>query len=163
VNAANSSPILGYGSNRALMGSNRSITVGKSADCGQCGNRELGSNGQLWMLLVGQGWVGAICYNGFFLWCLWRFRHDHTPIGIAGSLILILMLFFQLTYGALNTTLAYALITVAVLARNDMALRAQRTLLRAEREATRGTRSLRSRLDAFRSDRRPRLAKAGAR
>jgi hypothetical protein len=163
VKAANSSPILGYGSNRALIGSNRSITVGKSADCGQCGNRELGSNGQLWMLLVGQGWVGAICYNGFFLWCLWRFRHDHTPIGIAGSLVLILMLFFQLTYGALNTTLAYALITVAVLARNDAALRAQRTLVLAERAATRGTRGLRYRLEAFQNIRRPRIAKAGAR
>jgi hypothetical protein len=135
VNAANASPVLGYGANRALIGSNRSIAVGKSPQCRQCGNRELGSNGQLWSLLIGQGWVGAICYNGFFLWCLWRFRRDSTAIGIAGSLVLILMLFFQFLYGALNTTLAYALITVALLARNDARLRAARAAAIAERAA----------------------------
>jgi hypothetical protein len=119
VTAANHSPVLGYGGNRALIGSNRSIAIGKSDDCKQCGNRELGSNGQLWSLLVGQGYVGAFCYNAFFLWCLWRFRHDHSAIGIAGSLVLVLMLFFQFTYGALEATLAYGLISVALLARND--------------------------------------------
>ena len=123
VDAANHSPVLGYGANRALIGSNRSIAIGKSAECAQCGNRELGSNGQLWSLLVGQGYVGAFCYSAFFLWCLWRFRHDHTAIGIAGSLVLILMLFFQFLYGALNTTLAYGLMSVALLARNDLHLR----------------------------------------
>ncbi|PGH41787.1 hypothetical protein COO58_24995 [Micromonospora sp. WMMA1996] len=126
VEAANHSPVLGYGANRALIGSNRSIAIGKSADCQQCGNRELGSNGQVWNLLVGQGWVGAFCYSAFFLWCLWRFRRDHTAIGIAGSAVLILMLFFQFLYGALNTTLAYGLISVAVLARNDQYLRTLR-------------------------------------
>ncbi|GHJ12430.1 MULTISPECIES: O-antigen ligase family protein [unclassified Micromonospora] len=124
VAAANHSPILGYGGNRALVGSNRSIAIGKSDDCKQCGNRELGSNGQLWALLVGQGWVGALAYNGFFLYCLWRYRRDHSAIGIAGTLVIILMLFFQFTYGALEATLAYALISVALLARNDQLRRA---------------------------------------
>ena len=126
VEAARHSPVLGYGANRALIGSNRSIAIGKSADCKQCGNRELGSNGQVWNLLVGQGWVGAFCYTAFFLCCLWRFRHDHTVIGIAGSVVLILMLLFQFLYGALNTTLAYGLISVAVLARNDRHVRSLR-------------------------------------
>jgi len=124
ITAANHSPVLGYGGNRALIGSNRSIAIGKSEDCKQCGNRELGSNGQLWALLVGQGYVGALCYNGFFLYCLWRYRRDHSPIGVAGSLVLILMLFFQFTYGALEATLAYGLISVALLARNDRLRRA---------------------------------------
>ncbi|MDG4816119.1 O-antigen ligase family protein [Micromonospora sp. WMMD956] len=130
VEAANHSPVLGYGGNRALIGSNRSIAIGKSAECKQCGNRELGSNGQVWNLLTGQGWVGAFCYSAFFLWCLWRFRHDNTPIGIAGSLVLILMLFFQFLYGSLNTTLAYGLISVALLARNDLHLREARRAAR---------------------------------
>jgi hypothetical protein len=161
VRAANHSPIFGYGANRALIGSNRSITVGKSADCRQCGNRELGSNGQFWNVLVGQGWVGAFCYNAFFLWCLWRFRHDHTPIGIAGSLVLILMLFFQFLYGSLNTTLAYALISVALLARNDMHLRQQRAAAAQARAEAGPTGGLRGRLDAV--GERVQLAKAGAR
>ncbi|MEU8259790.1 O-antigen ligase family protein [Micromonospora sp. NPDC048999] len=143
ITAANHSPVLGYGGNRALVGSNRSIAIGKTADCKQCGNRELGSNGQLWALLVGQGYVGALCYNGFFLYCIWRYRRDHSAIGIAGSLVLILMLFFQFTYGALEATLAYALISVALLARNDRLRQA------AARARTQGTVSgLRARLEA---------------
>jgi hypothetical protein len=163
VNAANSSPILGYGAGRALIGSNRSIAIGKTADCKQCGNRELGSNGQLWNILVGQGWVGAFCYNAFFLWCLWRFRHDHTPIGIAGSLVLILMLFFQFLYGSMNTTLAYALISVALLARNDAHLRAARATVAAARAQAGPTGGLRGRLDESRRAGPQQLAKAGAR
>jgi hypothetical protein len=161
VNAANSSPVLGYGANRALIGSNRSITVGKSASCQQCGNRELGSNGQLWNILVGQGWVGAFCYNAFFLWCLWRFRRDHTAIGIAGSLVLVLMLFFQFFYGALNTTLAYGLVSVALLARNDIRLRQARAAALAAGQVPR--QNLRGRLRTIRRPSSVPRAKVGAR
>ena len=120
--------------------------MGKSADCRQCGNRELGSNGQFWNILVGQGWVGVFCYNAFFLWCLWRFRHDHYAIGIAGSLVLILMLFFQFLYGSLNTTLAYALISVALLARNDSYVQAARAAAATAR-AQAASAGLRGRLE----------------
>jgi hypothetical protein len=123
----------------------------------------LGSNGQLWNLLVGQGWVGAFCYNAFFLWCLWRFRHDHSPIGIAGSLVLVLMLFFQFFYGSLNTTLAYALISVALLTRNDAHLRAKRAADFAARLAAVRGAGLNERLTEARQARPPRLAKAGTR
>ncbi|MEU3457136.1 O-antigen ligase family protein [Micromonospora sp. NPDC006766] len=143
ITAANHSPVLGYGGNRALIGSSRSIAIGKSADCRQCGNRELGSNGQLWALLVGQGYVGALCYNGFFLYCLWRYRRDHSALGIAGSLVLILMLFFQFTYGALEATLAYGLISVALLARND---RLRQAAVRARAKGT--VSGLRARFEA---------------
>jgi hypothetical protein len=133
LDAALESPILGYGANRALIGSGRSIAIGKSDECKQCGNREIGSDGQLWHLLVAQGFVGAFCYSAFFLWCLWRFRHDHTPIGIAGSLVIILMLFFQFLYGSLNTTLAFGLVSVALLVRNDVHVRAARAAAIAAR------------------------------
>jgi hypothetical protein len=135
VDAANASPILGHGANRALIGSGRSIAIGKSEDCKQCGNREIGSDGHLWHLLISQGYVGALCYNAFFLVCLWRFRRDHTPVGLAGTLILVLVLFFQFLYGVLPTTLAFALISVALLARNDMHLRAARAQALAESKA----------------------------
>jgi hypothetical protein len=120
VNAAVSSPILGYGANRPLIGSGRSIAIGKSDECLQCGNRLIGSDGMLWHLLIAQGFVGAICYNAFFLWNLWRYRRDHSAIGIGASTVLVLVLFFQLFYGSLNSTLAYGLISVALLARNDL-------------------------------------------
>jgi hypothetical protein len=148
VRAANASPILGHGANRALIGSGRSIAIGKSDDCKQCGNREIGSDGHFWHLLVAQGYVGAFCYSAFFLTCLWRFRHDHTPIGIAGSLVIILMLFFQFLYGSLPTTLGFALISVGLLMRNDMKLREERAAALAERAASGPPAGLRGRLMA---------------
>ncbi|MCX6465544.1 MAG: hypothetical protein NTW05_18400 [Pseudonocardiales bacterium] len=120
VEAAVSSPVIGYGGNRALIGSGRSIAIGKSAECPQCGNRELGSNGALWHLLVSQGFAGALLYNLFLLTIVWRYRHDDSAIGIAGSAVLLLMLFFQTAYGAYDSALAYALISVGLLVRNDV-------------------------------------------
>ncbi|HEX5739962.1 MAG TPA: O-antigen ligase domain-containing protein [Pilimelia sp.] len=119
VRAANSSPLLGYGGNRALIGSNRSIAIGKRPGCHQCGNREIGSNGQFGYLLVGQGWVGLICYNAFFLWSLWVHRRRRDPVGIAAGTVLVLLLWFQFAYNALPSTLAYAMISLGLLGRGD--------------------------------------------
>jgi hypothetical protein len=120
VETAASSPLIGYGGNRPLLGSGRSIAIGKSVECPQCGNREIGSNGMAWHLMISTGFVGVGLYNLFFLWNLWRFRRDDSAIGIAGSAVLILMLFFQTAYGAYDSAMAYALISVALLARNDL-------------------------------------------
>ena len=78
------SPVLGFGSTRAALGSSNSIAVGADADCPRCGNPTLGSNGQLWLLLIAQGIGGAVLYIGFFVRSLWAFRRDRTPIGDAG-------------------------------------------------------------------------------
>jgi len=126
VDAAISSPVVGYGGNRALIGSNRSIAVGKSTDCPLCGNFDIGSDGHLWHLLVSHGFVGALAYNVFFLWNLWRFRRDHSAIGIAASLTIVLLLFFQTVYGALSSALCWGLIAVALLARNERERRRER-------------------------------------
>ncbi|GGK32759.1 hypothetical protein GCM10010124_26900 [Pilimelia terevasa] len=115
--AANASPILGFGGNRALVGSNRSIAVGKRPGCAQCGNREIGSDGQFGNLLVGQGWVGLLCYNGFFLWALWAYRRDRSVVGIAASATVVLLLWFQFAYNSLPTTLGFVMIGVGLLAR----------------------------------------------
>ena len=117
VDAANASPILGFGGNRSLVGSNKSIAIGRRPGCAQCGNRDVGSDGQFGNLLIGQGWVGLACYNGFFLWVLWAYRRNRSTVGIAASTVIVLLLWFQFLYGSLATTLAYAMISVAILAR----------------------------------------------
>ncbi|GGK08937.1 hypothetical protein GCM10010123_43500 [Pilimelia anulata] len=115
--AANASPVLGFGGNRALVGSNKSIAIGKTANCGQCGNREIGSDGQFGNLLVGQGWVGLICYNAFFLWALWAYRRRRDAIGIAASTGIVLLLWFQFAYNSVPMTLIYAMVGLGLLAR----------------------------------------------
>lgn len=122
--AAVSSPVLGYGGTRQTIGSNQSIAVGATKACPLCGNRDVGSDGQLWNLLLQNGFVGAFCYVAFFLAVAWRYRRDSTPIGIAGGLAVLLPLFYMVVYPAIGMPLALSFIGVGLLWRNDLQRRA---------------------------------------
>lgn len=123
VRGALNSPIIGYGSTRAVLGSDRSVAIGRTDDCPQCGNAVIGSNGQLWLLLFSHGFVGAGLYVLFFLRAIWRYRNDHSTIGIAGGLVLTMSLAYSLVYGALSTPLALYLLSLVLLWRNDIVRR----------------------------------------
>jgi hypothetical protein len=118
------SPVLGYGSTRAALGSSNSIAVGSNEKCQRCGNPTIGSNGQLWLLLVAQGLLGAALYIGFFIRSLWVYRHDRTPMGDASILALALPLWFMFVYNALTMPLIISFLAIAVLWRNREELRA---------------------------------------
>jgi len=113
------SPVLGFGSTRAALGSSNSIVVAPRQDCERCGNPTLGSNGQLWLLLIAQGFVGAALYVGFFLRSMWAYRRDRTPIGDAGLLACGLPLFFMFVYNALTMPLVVSFLSIALLWRNQ--------------------------------------------
>jgi hypothetical protein len=113
------SPILGYGSTRNALGSDQSITVGRSVTCPNCGNVPLGSNGQIWLLMVTSGFGGLILYFAFFLYLIVRYWRDTTAIGLAGVLVLVLSVFFAFVYNAMVTPLAFTMLSVALLWRNE--------------------------------------------
>lgn len=119
IKGALESPVIGWGSTRATVGSGRGIGIGKSASCARCGNRVIGSTGQLWLVLFANGFFGAAFYVGFFLYAAWRFRGDHSVIGIAGGLGALLPLFYMTVYNALTSPLCVYLLSVALLWRND--------------------------------------------
>jgi len=119
LRVAAQSPVLGFGSTRSAVGSAQSIAVGKSQLCQRCGNPTLGSNGQIWAVLMGQGYTGVLLYSGFFLYGIARFRRDRTPIGYAGVLVLMLALISMFYYNALVSPLCFYLLAYALLARNE--------------------------------------------
>lgn len=121
VKDAISSPILGYGSTRKLLGSSQSIAVGHSSSCPQCGNASIGSTGQLWLLLIANGFVGTFLYVGFFVYAVWRYRGDRTPIGLAGSLSVLLPLWYMFTYVTVGSSLVIAFLGLGLLWRNERA------------------------------------------
>jgi hypothetical protein len=112
------SPIIGFGATRAALGSSNSIAIGANAACPRCGNPTLGSNGQLWLLLIAQGVGGAALFIGFFLRSLWAYRRDPTPLGDAGLLAVLLPLFFMFVYNALTMPLVISFLSIALLWRN---------------------------------------------
>lgn len=119
IRIAKLSPILGYGNTRNAVGSQQSASVGKTAACPRCGNIALGSNGQLWLVLVTTGFIGAGLYVGFFLQAAWHYRRDRSLIGVAGVLAISLPLFFMFTYNAMISPLALYMISMAMLWRNE--------------------------------------------
>lgn len=141
------SPIIGLGNTRNAAGSAQSIAVGKSAKCQECGNPALGSNGQIWLLLISQGYVGAALYTLFFLYGILRYWRDVTPIGIGGVLILLLSLLYNFYYDAIITPLGFFMITYALLWRNDIehARAARRVALRPRHRRRFSARTARTR------------------
>src|SRR5262249_53717758 len=85
VRDALASPVIGYGDTRQEQGSPASIAVGPSAKCPTCGQLAVGSTGQLWLLLVCDGFVGAAFYLAFFGYGIWRYRRDLSPFWLAGG------------------------------------------------------------------------------
>jgi magnesium-transporting ATPase (P-type) len=116
-----SSPIVGYGSTRDGVGSDQSIAIGATTDCPRCGNRTIGSNGQLWNVLFSEGYVGAAIYVAFFVLTLLFYRRDITPIGLAGESAVLLSLLYMLVYVAISSALTITVLSIALLWRNDMA------------------------------------------
>jgi len=112
-------PITGYGSTRSAEGSTQTITAGRSATCPACGNAVLGSNGFVFLLLVSTGLVGAVFYFMFFVGALVRWRRDHTPVGSAAFLAILLTLVASLFYDVGPNVLAFPMIAVALLWRNQ--------------------------------------------
>ncbi len=117
--AALTSPIIGYGGTRPAQGGTQSIAIGQTPECQLCGNPTLGGNGQFWLVLLAQGFVGAALHVGFFLRTAWCYRRDRTPIGLAGMLGCLLPLLYMFLYNALVVPLVLVFLSIALLWRND--------------------------------------------
>ena len=122
VDAA-ASPLIGYGDTRHQQGSVQSVAVGRTASCGTCGNGTIGGNGQLWLLLICNGFLGTAFYLSFFAFGCWRYWRDKTPYGLAGVLVLLLSFVFMIAYNAIGLPLGFTMLAYVMLWRNDRARR----------------------------------------
>jgi len=122
-----SSPIIGYGDTRQQQGSPSSIAVGPTARCPSCGQAAVGSTGQLWLLLVCNGFVGTGLYLGFFACGIWRFRRDRTLYGLVGVMVIGLSFIYMFTYDALPAPLGLTMLAYAIVWRDDVERRAAAT------------------------------------
>lgn len=118
IQAAGHSPVIGFGNTRNAMGNHRTITTGKTDWCRDCGHPPLGSDGQLWLLIITQGFTGAALYAAFFAGAVRRHWRDRSPIGLAGVLVMALVLLYMFVYDGLVTPLSLYLISFALLWRN---------------------------------------------
>jgi hypothetical protein len=143
MGAAAASPFIGWGDTRHVLGGPNSIVIGKTAKCHACGSRDIGGNGQFWMLLVTSGMLGAALYCSFFLYGIWRYWRDPTPYGMVGVLVLILGFPFMIVYIAVGPVLAFTMLVYALLWKNDRVLHKE-----AEEAAAESTAQLRAQIGA---------------
>jgi O-antigen/teichoic acid export membrane protein len=128
IKDANAAPLIGFGDTRHEQGSASSIAVGPTSNCKLCGQYVIGSNGQLYMLLICTGWLGTGLYFAFFAFLVWRYRRDKTPYGMAGLLVIGLSFFYMFTYVSVTAPLEFTMLAVALLWRNDQWTRDARTV-----------------------------------
>lgn len=126
LSAAAQSPVLGFGGTRVTLGSEQTIAVGVSDACPRCGNLTLGSNGQLWFVLIGQGIVGVLAYSAFFARAAWVYRRDLSPLGRAGTLCMLLPLWFMFVYNAAPSPIFFYFLGYGVLWRYGLPVSATR-------------------------------------
>jgi hypothetical protein len=135
VTDALASPFIGFGDTRHELGSTNSIAVGKTLKCNSCGSRDIGGNGQLWMLLITDGFLGTGLYMGFFAYGAWRYRRDRTPYGYTGVLVILLGFVFAVVYIAVGPPLLFTMLAYALLWKNDRELRQEAIASREQRFA----------------------------
>jgi hypothetical protein len=123
IDDANAAPLIGFGDTRHQQGSAHSIAIGKTSSCAQCGEYAIGSNGQLFLLQICSGWLGAGLYFAFFGYQIWRFRRDKSPYGMAGLLTLGLPFLYMFTYVAVTAPLEFSMLMLALLWKNDRWMR----------------------------------------
>lgn len=123
IQDANAAPLIGYGDTRHQRGSASSIAVGPTKNCTLCGQYPVGSNGQLYLLLVCNGWAGTVLFLSFFAYLGWRYRRDKTPYGMAGVLVILLSFLYMFAYVSVTAPLEFTMFAVALLWRNDQWLR----------------------------------------
>jgi hypothetical protein len=120
VDGANHSPIIGWGGPRKTIGSNRSIAIGKTPNCKQCGQFSIGSTGQFWSEIFYHGWVGAGIFLAFFGFTIWTYRRDKTVVAQAGIIAVALTFVYMLFYGSMPVALTITMISIGLLWRSRL-------------------------------------------
>jgi hypothetical protein len=119
IETAKQSPILGFGSTRETLGSAESIAIGPTPSCPQCGGRNIGSTGQFTLLLIAQGFLGLFLYVAFLARSFLGYLKDHSALGIAGTTVVLMQLFYGMFYAALMMPLVITFCAIGLLWRNQ--------------------------------------------
>ncbi len=83
------SPFVGVGTTRDVQGSFDSIAGGASEACPLCAPPSLGTQGQLWLVMFTQGFLGLSLYLGFFGLQFVRYLRVHNRYVTVGLCVLV--------------------------------------------------------------------------
>ncbi len=116
---AKTSPIIGLGSTRNVQGNFNSIAGGSSVDCPRCSPPALGTQGQLWLVVFCQGFVGLALYLGFFIAAFLRNLRRRTSIALLGLNVIVLSTVTMPVYNSFGTGLMVVMVAIGLMAREE--------------------------------------------
>lgn len=109
------SPLIGFGSTRDVQGSFTSIAGGSTPDCRGCGVPPIGTQGQIWLVIFSQGFIGTTGFVGFYLAQLRRHWRLRTTLEATGVLVVAFSLLQSPTYDTLGMPLYVMMIGIALM------------------------------------------------
>jgi hypothetical protein len=113
------SPIVGFGSTRDVQGNFASIGGGSTPDCSACGVPPLGTQGQLWLILFSQGWLGLSFFLIFVVLALGRSWRCRTVNDAVCTFAIVFLLFQLPIYDTLGLPLYLVMIAIGLAARGQ--------------------------------------------
>jgi hypothetical protein len=105
TSTALSSPIIGFGGTRAKEGGYASIAAGNSSRCESCAAPALGTQGYIWLLILGSGYVGTVLCLMFLLSQFLSAVRKVTSTSMVASVTILMSLVFMMVYDSLGSAL----------------------------------------------------------
>ncbi|WGX96054.1 hypothetical protein [Nocardioides sp. L-11A] len=113
------SPVVGFGSTRDVAGTFTSIAGGATPSCPACGVPPLGTQGQLWLVLFSQGWIGTLFFLAFFVLALRRTWRCRTLNQTVATFVLVIFLLQLTVYDTLGLPMMIVMTAVALAWREE--------------------------------------------
>ncbi|MBC9733458.1 hypothetical protein [Nocardioides marmotae] len=126
TSVSQASPIAGLGSTRDVQGSFASISGAATPECPACGVPPLGTQGQLWLVLFSQGWIGLGLFLAFLVAALARARRCRTTTEVTCAFVVLFLLIQLPVYDTLGMPLFLVMIAIGLLTREQAAAGDQR-------------------------------------
>ncbi len=111
------SPLVGFGTTRDVEGNFSSISGGDTPSCSSCGVPPLGTQGQAWLVLFSQGWVGLAIFAGFLVGTLRGSLRCRTLNETLCTFAVGFMCLQLLVYDTLGLPLLLVFLTIGLVAR----------------------------------------------
>ncbi len=128
------SPLVGFGTNRQVIGSFSSLAGGGSPDCHYCAAPPLGTQGFAWRLVLTTGFVGTALFALFMLIQLLAHIRSRDPVIVLGCMAVVLSCFFFIVYDSLESPLFMMMIAIGLMNRRRLAEDASTVLAETSRE-----------------------------
>ena len=111
------SPVLGYGTNRQVIGSFSSLAGGGNPDCHNCAAPPLGTQGFTWRLIFTTGFPGVALFALFFLVQLLSHIRERDPVHVIGCMMIVMSGVFFMVYDSLESPLFLLMLVLGLMSR----------------------------------------------